>query len=114
MRGGAGIGQDKTIRGGNEDFVLQPRPMPSLLTLHTLYMHHVLLAGQVRPRESWMAQPAGTRADPALMGRILLGPIRNRVGYGFLKKKPKSKSGSSPGFIKKKNPRPGPDKNLVP
>ena len=87
MRGGAGIGQDKTIRGGNEDFVLQPRPMPSLLTLHTLYMHHVLLAGQVRPRESWMAQPAGTRADPALMGRILLGPIRNRVGYGFLKKK---------------------------
>ena len=102
MRGGAGIGQDKTIRGGNEDSVLQPRPMPSLLTLHTLYVHHVLLAGQVRPCESWMAQPAGTRAGSTLMGRILLGPIRNRVGYEFFKKKPRSMSGSGPGFIKKK------------
>ena len=34
-------------------------------------------------------QPAGTRPGPTLMGRVLLGPIRNRVGYGFLKLKKK-------------------------
>ena len=35
------------------------------------------------------ARPAGIRSGPTLMGRILPGPIRNRVGYGFLKKNPK-------------------------
>ena len=36
------------------------------------------------------ARPAGTRSGPTLIGRILPGPIRNRVGYGFLKKKPEA------------------------
>ena len=33
MRGGAGMGQDKTIRDGDEDPILRPRPapLPSLL-----------------------------------------------------------------------------------
>ena len=31
--------------------------------------------------------PADTRPGPTLMGRILPGPLRNRVGYGFIKKK---------------------------
>ena len=30
---------------------------------------------------------AGTRSGPTLMGRVLPGPIKNRVGYGFKKKK---------------------------
>ena len=33
-------------------------------------------------------RPADTRFGPTLMGRILPGPIKNRVGYGFKKKKP--------------------------
>ena len=34
MRGGAGMGQDKTMRGGDEDPILRPRPapLPSLLS----------------------------------------------------------------------------------
>ena len=45
--------------------------------------------------------PADTRPGPTLMGRILPGPLRNRVGYGFIKKKKKKKKpDSSPGFIK--------------
>ena len=36
------------------------------------------------------ARPTGTRPNSTLMGRILSGPIRNRVGYGFLKKKPEA------------------------
>jgi len=35
------------------------------------------------------ARSAGTRSGPTLMGRILPGSIRNRVGYGFPKKNPK-------------------------
>ena len=30
-----------------------------------------------------LARPVGTRSDPTLMGRVLPGPIKNRVGYGF-------------------------------
>ena len=38
------------------------------------------------------AQLAGT--DPTLMGRVLLGPIKNRVKYGFFfKKKKKPEAG---------------------
>ena len=48
------------------------------------------------------ARPADTRPDPTLMGRILPGPFRNRVGYGFKKKKPET----GPGFIKKIQTRP--------
>ena len=48
------------------------------------------------------ARFAGTRPDPTLMGRILPGLIRNRVGYGFLKKK---KPEAGPGFIKKSETR---------
>ena len=35
-RGGAGIGQDKTMQGGDEDPILQPHPapLPSLLHKH--------------------------------------------------------------------------------
>ena len=33
------------------------------------------------------ARPAGTRLGLTLMGRVLPGSIRNRVGYGFLNKK---------------------------
>ena len=35
------------------------------------------------------------------MDRVLPGPIRNRVRYGFLKKKTRSGFGSGSGFIKK-------------
>ena len=35
------------------------------------------------------AKPVGTRPSSTLMGRVLPGLIRNRVGYGFLKKNPK-------------------------
>ena len=61
------------------------------------------------PMESYLgmaifAQPADTRPSPTLMGRILPDPIRNRVRYGFLKKKKKTqtRSRSGPSFIKKK------------
>ena len=37
------------------------------------------------------------------MGWILPGLIKNKVGYGFLKKKPET----GPGFIKKPETRPG-------
>ena len=30
-----------------------------------------------------LARPVGTRSDPTLMGRVLPGPIKNRVEYGF-------------------------------
>ena len=43
------------------------------------------------------------------MGRILPGPIKNRVGYGFLKKT-RSGSGSGLGFIKKTQ---NPTRNLT-
>ena len=43
------------------------------------------------------ARPVGTRPGPTLMDRVLPSPIRNRVGYGFKKKKPEVGSG----FIKK-------------
>ena len=33
------------------------------------------------------SRPAGTRPGPTLMGRVLPSPFRNRVGYGFKKKK---------------------------
>ena len=39
-----------------------------------------------------------THGYPTLMGRVLPGPIRNRVGYGFKKKKPKAGSGWVSGF----------------
>ena len=33
------------------------------------------------------ARPAGTRPNPTLMGQVLSGPIKDRVGYGFKTKK---------------------------
>ena len=39
------------------------------------------------------AWPAGIRPGSTLMGRILPGPIRNRVEYGFFKKKPEAGPG---------------------
>ena len=48
------------------------------------------------------ALPADTRPGPTLMGRVLPGPIKNRVGYGFKKKKPET----GPDFIKKTQTRP--------
>ena len=35
------------------------------------------------------ARPVGTQPGTTLMGRILPDPIKNRVGFGFKKKKPK-------------------------
>lgn len=48
-------------------------------------------------RDGNFCPPAGTWLGPTLMGRVLLGPMKNRVGYGFKKKKPEVGSG----FIKK-------------
>ena len=53
--------------------------------------------GKVGGRElvpSWVgmaiqAQPASTQPGPTIMGRILPGSIKNRVGYGFKTKNPK-------------------------
>ena len=63
------------------------------------------------------AQLAGTRLSPTLMGRILPGLIKNRVGYGFKKKKNPKRVWVRFGFYQK-NPRPdskpGSDKNPVP
>ena len=47
------------------------------------------------------ARPASTRPGSTLMGRGLPSLIRNRVGYGFLKKKTRSGSRSGLSFIKK-------------
>ena len=55
------------------------------------------ILGDVGVGMAIFAWPTGIRPGPTLMGRILPGPIRNRVGYGFLKKKPEA----GPGFIKK-------------
>ena len=50
------------------------------------------------------ARPVGTRSDPTLMGRVLPGPIKNRVGYG-LKKKPEADPGRVRVLLKKtRNP----------
>ena len=55
-----------------------------------------------------LAQPVDTRSGPTLMGWILPGPIRNRVEYGFKKKKknPRNGSESGLGFIKKTETQP--------
>ena len=50
------------------------------------------------------ARSAGTRSGPTLMGRILPGPIRNRVGYGFPKKNPKRVRVGFGFFLKNPNP----------
>ena len=58
------------------------------------------------------ARLAGTRPDPTLMGRVLPGPIKNRVGFGLNPPPPEA----SPGRVRvlSKNLRPGPVKNPVP
>ena len=38
---------------------------------------------ELQPGMGIFARSAGTRLGPTLMGRILPGPIRNRVGYEF-------------------------------
>ena len=62
------------------------------------------------------ARPASTRPGPTLMGQVLPGLIRNRVGYEFFFKNPKGVQVGSRFY--KKNPRldpkPGPNKNPVP
>ena len=55
------------------------------------------------------ARPADTRPGPTLMGRILPGPFRNRVGYGFKKKKPEMGPGRVRVLLKKPRPDPRPD-----
>ena len=52
-------------------------------------------------------RPADTRPGPTLMGRILPGPIKNRVGYGFFKKNPKRVR------VLLKNPKPDPVKTRL-
>ena len=51
------------------------------------------------------ARPAGTRSGPTLMGQILLGPIKNKVKYGFKTKNPKQVQVGS-GFWKRPSPNP--------
>ena len=64
------------------------------------------------------ARSAGTRPDPTLMGWILPSLIRNRVGYGFFKKKKKPEAGSSQVSVLSKNlklnSKPGPDITQLP
>ena len=54
------------------------------------------------------ARPAGTRSGPTLMGQVLPGPIKNRVGYGFKKKKkkPEADPGRVRVLLKKPETRP--------
>ena len=55
-----------------------------------------------------IAQPVDTRSGPTLMGRILPSPIKNRVEFGFKKKKkPEAGSGQVQVFGKTQ-PRPDP------
>ena len=51
-----------------------------------------------------VAQPTDTRLGPTLMDRVLLGLIKNRVGFGFLKKKTRSGFGLGLSFWLKPNP----------
>ena len=55
------------------------------------------------------ARPVDTRPGPTLMGRILPDPFRNRVGYGFKKKKPETGTGRVRVLLKKPRPDPRPD-----
>ena len=57
-----------------------------------------------------LAQPVDTRSDPTLMGWILPGPIRNRVEYGFKKKKT-PETGPGRVWVLLKKPRPNLYKN---
>ena len=50
-------------------------------------------------------RPAGIRSNPTLMGRVLPGPIKNRVEFGFKKKK---KPEAGPSFEKKPAANPNP------
>ena len=52
------------------------------------------------------AWPADTRPGPTLMGRVLPGPIRNRIGYGFFKKNLKRVRVGSGFYLKKTQTRP--------
>ena len=59
------------------------------------------------------ARPAGTRPNPTLMGRVLSGPIKDRVGYGFKTKKIRSGFGSGLGFDETR-PKPDPVHLILP
>ena len=50
-----------------------------------------------------------TRSGPTLMGRILPNPIKNKVGYGFFKKKKKPEADPGRVRILSKNPKLGPN-----
>ena len=53
-----------------------------------------------------VARSVGTRSGSTLMGRVLPDPIKNRVGFAFLKKNPKRVRV----FCKTQlEPKPGPD-----
>ena len=45
-----------------------------------------------------IARPADTRPGPTLMGQILPGPIKNRVGFGFLVKPGPNLNSTRPGY----------------
>ena len=47
---------------------------------------------------------ADTRSGPTLMGRVLPDPIKNRVGYGFKKKKPETGPGRVRVLLKNPDP----------
>ena len=59
---------------------------------------------ELQPGMGIFARSAGTRLGPTLMGRILPGPIRNRVGYGFFFKNQKRVQVGSGFYQKIRNP----------
>ena len=67
---------------------------------------------ELQPGMGIFAQSAGTRLGPTLMGRILPGPIRKRVGYEFFLKKPEQGSGRV--WVLSKNPKPDLDITRLP
>ena len=59
-----------------------------------------LLVSLLRDGNFYPACGYPVRPGLALMGWILPSPIKNRVGFGFLKKKTRSRFGLGPGFYK--------------
>ena len=49
MRGGAGMGQEKSMRGGSEDPILRPRPAPLPSLLRTFSVKFVLFLTAIVP-----------------------------------------------------------------
>ena len=59
------------------------------------------------------ARPASTQPDLTLMGWVLLGPIKNRVGYGLKIIKKIKRVQLESGFYQKPSSKPNSTLNLV-